>query len=113
MRRNYLLYLEDILSSISKILNYVGNASYEDLIKDEMRVDAVARNLEIIGEASGKIPQEIKDKYQSIEWRKISDFRNILAHAYFGIDYEIIWEIIRKKLPELQKGIQAILEKEK
>ncbi len=61
MRRNYLLYLEDILASITKILTYVGDASLEELRRDDMRIDAIIRNLEIIGEASGRIPQEIKD----------------------------------------------------
>jgi len=113
MRRSYLLYLEDILTSTNKILKYSGNYSYEELLKDEMRIDAIIRNFEIIGEASSNIPQEIRDKYPFIEWRNISDFRNVLAHEYFGIDYEIMWEIIRDKLPELQKGIQTILEKGK
>jgi len=113
MRRHYLLYLEDILTSVSKILKYAGDASHEDLIKDEMRLEAIVRNFEIIGEASSKIPQDIIEKYPFIEWRKISDFRNVLAHEYFGIDYEIMWEIIREKLPELKERIQTILEQEK
>lgn len=104
MRRNYLLYLEDIVTSICKILQYTGNASYEDFFKDEMRVDAIVRNFEIIGEASGNISKEIKDKYPLVEWRKISDF---------GVNYKIMWDIIKNKLPDLQKEIQSILEKEK
>jgi uncharacterized protein with HEPN domain len=78
-----------------------------------MKIDAVVRNFEIIGEAANKISQEIKEKYPSVEWRKISDFRNILAHEYFGIDYEIMWDIIKNKLPRLQKNIQNITDKEK
>jgi uncharacterized protein with HEPN domain len=113
MPRNYLLYLEDIFTSTNKILRYVGSTSYEELLKDEMRIDAIVRNFEIIGEASSNIPQEIRDKYPSIEWRNISDFRNVLSHEYFGIDYEIMWEIIKEKLPALQNGIKTIIEKEK
>lgn len=60
-------------------------------------MDAIVRNFEIIGEASSNIPTEIRDKYPFIKWRKISDFRNVLTHEYFGIDYEIMWEIIKKK----------------
>ncbi|OGL40710.1 MAG: hypothetical protein A2043_02735 [Candidatus Schekmanbacteria bacterium GWA2_38_9] len=112
MRRSFLLYLEDILESVNSILNYTGNLSFDELIIDKMRLDAIVRNFEIIGEASGKIPQDIKDKYSFIEWRKISDFRNVLAHEYFGIDYEIMWEIIKNKLPDLQKDTKSILEKE-
>ena len=113
MHRNYLLYLEDILVSTGKILKYAGGSSYEDLFVDEMRLEAIIRNFEIIGEASSKISQDIRDKYPFIEWRKILDFRNVLAHEYFGIDYEIMWEIIKDKLPDLHKNIQVIIEKEK
>lgn len=113
MRRSYVLYLEDIIESANNIQNYVGNLSYQELIGDRMRLDAIVRNFEIIGEASNKIPQDIRDKYPFVEWRKIADLRNILAHEYFGIDYEIMWEIIKDKLPDLQKGIKTILEKEK
>ena len=112
MRRAYKLYLEDILSSIQKIQNYAGNTSLENIVKDEMRIDAIVRNFEIIGEASRNIPQEIKDKYPTVEWRKISDFRNILAHEYFGIDYDIMWDIIQNKLPALQDNIKTILNAE-
>ena len=98
MRRSYKLYLEDILTYANKIQKYASNSYYEVLINDEMRVDAIIRNFEIIGEASSNIPQEVRDKYPFVEWRKISDFRNVLAHGYFGIDYEIMWEIIKNKL---------------
>jgi uncharacterized protein with HEPN domain len=113
MHSSNILYLEDILESAKNIQNYVGELTSQELIGDRMRLDAIVRNFEIIGEASSKIPQEIRDKYPFIEWRKIADFRNILAHEYFGIDYEIMWQIIKDKLPDLQKGIQTILEKEK
>lgn len=79
MPRGYKLYLEDIFASITKIQNYVGDSSYEDFVKDEMKIDAVVRNLEIIGEASRNIPDEIKQKYPKVEWRKITDFRNIFS----------------------------------
>ncbi|RPI36770.1 MAG: DUF86 domain-containing protein [Nitrospiraceae bacterium] len=112
MRRNYLLYIEDILTSTSKILKYVGDTSYQNLLQDEMRLEAIVRNFEIIGEAASKVPQDIREKYPLIAWRKISDFRNVLAHEYFGIDYEIMWEIIKDKLPVLQKDIQKVLDAE-
>jgi uncharacterized protein with HEPN domain len=75
MRRGYRLYLEDILEAVNNIQNYVGNASFEELIRDRMRLDAIGRNFEIIGEASSNVPQEIRDKYLFIEWKKVSDFR--------------------------------------
>lgn len=77
MRRSYLLYLEDVLESANNILSYAGDISFEELIKDRMRVDAIVRNFEIIGEASSKIPQELRDKYPSVEWKKISNFTTV------------------------------------
>lgn len=112
MRRSYLLYLEDILESAKNIQGYVGNLSFEELKKDRMRIDAIVRNFEIIGEASSNIPQEIKDKYPFIEWRRISDFRNVLAHEYFGINYKIMWDIIKNKLPDLLRDIKIIIDRE-
>jgi uncharacterized protein with HEPN domain len=109
MRRNYLFYIQDILTSIDNIQSYVGQLSYQELINERMRLDAIIRNFEIIGEAASRIPHEIRGNNPSIEWRKISDFRNVLAHEYFGIDYEIMWEIIDKKLPDLKRSIQLIL----
>lgn len=110
MRRSHGLYLEDILGSICKIQEYVGNLDLSSFIKDGMCVDAVVRNLEIIGDAAKNIPQEVKNKYPSIEWTKISNFRNILAHEYFGIDNEILWDIVKNKLPKLQNQINTIIE---
>ncbi|MDO9287781.1 MAG: DUF86 domain-containing protein [Thermodesulfovibrionales bacterium] len=86
--------------------------TFEELIKDKMRVDAIVRNFEIIGEASGKVPQEIRDKYPSVEWKRISDFRNVLAHEYFGIKYKIMWDIIKNKLPALETQIKTIIAQE-
>ena len=110
MHRSHKLYLEDILTSINKIQNYVGDASYEALLADEMKLDAIVRNFEIIGEAAGNIPAEIRDKHPFVEWRKISDFRNVLAHEYFGINYKIMWDIIKNKLPKLLQDIKTTIE---
>ncbi|MBF0472829.1 MAG: DUF86 domain-containing protein [Nitrospirae bacterium] len=110
MPRNYIMYLEDILKSSNKIIKYVGDASYDEFFVDEMRLEAITRNFEIIGIAASNIPQEIKEKYTFIDWRKIINFRNILAHEYFGIDYEVMWNIIKNNLPELIVDIKKILE---
>lgn len=112
MHRSHGLYLDDILKSICKIQEYVGNLDLSAFTKDGMRIDAVVRNLEIIGEAAKNIPQEVKDKYPAVDWIKISNFRNILAHEYFGIDNEILWDIVKNKLPKLQNQIRTIIEKE-
>lgn len=78
-----------------------------------MRLEAIEWNFTIMGEAAKNIPNEIREKYPFVEWQKVTDFRNVLAHKYFGISKKILWSIIKEKLPTLQKDIQTILEQEK
>lgn len=111
--RDYIHYLEDILSSIVKVQTYVKKLSFSDFTEDEKTVDAVIRNFEIIGEASKNIPVAIKNKYSNVPWEEMYRLRNKAMHEYFGIDYEIIWEIISKHLPRNQKDIEIILKAEK
>ncbi len=77
-----------------------------------MALDAVIRNFQIIGEASRKIPQEVKSKHQSVEWVKLAGFRNILIHEYFGVDTDIVWDVIKNKLPDLQEQMEGVIKKE-
>ena len=109
MSRNFRLYLSDILTSISKIERYTKGMSYEQLIADELTLDAVVYNLQIIGEAVKNIPPEIRDRYPQVEWRKISGLRDIIAHAYFTIDDQIVWDIIQNKLSDLHNNIEQII----
>jgi len=111
MKRDYILYLEDIIESINNIENYIKGICFESFIQDKKTIDAVIRNFEIIGEASKKIPSEIKDNYQNIPWNLMSDMRNVLIHEYFGIQLDIIWKTIKERLPELKISIQEIIEK--
>jgi uncharacterized protein with HEPN domain len=87
--RDSKLLVEDILSSIGKIERYTLNLSFEDFLHDELRIDAVVRNLEIIGEASERIHPDLKQS-SPIPWREISGLRNKIVHEYFGVDLEII-----------------------
>ena len=97
--RDFLLYFEDILDSIDKIKRYTKGIDLKSFESNDMIVDAVIRNLEIIGEASNKVPKIIRDKYPSIPWSEMYRMRNRAIHEYFGVDYEIIWSIIKEHLP--------------
>ena len=111
MQRDYKIYLDDILTAIEKIEKYKKRILDKDFIEEDLIIDAIIRNLEIIGEAAKKIPIEIRRKYPKIEWKKISCFRDILIHEYFGIDLEIIWDVLNNKIPTLKKSIKEILKK--
>ena len=108
--RNLILFLNDILKSIQKIQKYTKGKTYDDFIQNDLLVDGVVRNLEVIGEAVKNIPASFRKKYSSIEWRKIAGLRDILIHEYFGIDYEILWDIVKNKIPELENQMKEIIE---
>lgn len=101
MSRNLTLYLDDILTSIAKIQRYTAGMTWDTFVADERTFDAVARNLQIIGEAVKNIPAETRAQYTQIEWRKIAGLRDILAHTYFAVEDEIIWDIVQTKLGDL------------
>jgi uncharacterized protein with HEPN domain len=109
MSRDYKVYLEDILEAIQKIQIYTATFSRQIFFDDKKTIDAVARNLEIIGEAIKKLPEDLRSRYPEVDWKKIAGLRDILVHEYFGIDVEIIWDIIQNKLPLLAKQIKSIL----
>jgi uncharacterized protein with HEPN domain len=109
MRRNPRLYLNDILEAIGKIDRYVGDNDFDDFCGDEKLVDAVVRNLEIIGEAAKNVPAVTRKEHPDVEWAKAAGFRDVLAHAYFRVDLVIVWDIIKNKLPSLEKAIVRAL----
>lgn len=95
------LLIQDIIESAEKILEYTNGINYDEFKADSMRVDAVIRNFEIIGEAANRLPDEIKDNITEIDWHKIRGFRNRIAHDYMGINYFIVWQIKEEFLPYL------------
>lgn len=107
--RRYDLYLQDMLQSASRIEDYTKGLSFTEFEGNHVVADAVARNLEIIGEAAKNVPEDYKNKHPEIEWRKIAGFRDVLAHEYFGIDNEIVWDIVKNKLPELQSSVKKLI----
>jgi uncharacterized protein with HEPN domain len=107
--RDLILFLNDILKSTQKIQKYVEGKAFDDFKKDELLIDGIVRNLEVIGEAVKNIPASFRKKYPSVEWKKIAGLRDILIHEYFGIDYELLWDIIVNKIPSLGQEVEYIL----
>ena len=108
MQIDYKVYIQDILEAINKIEEYANKLSYESFSNNRMVVDAVVRNLEVMGEAAKNIPLDIKKKYNNVEWKKIIGFQDIVIHAYFGIDLKIVWDIVENKVQELKRVIELI-----
>ena len=104
-RRPVDLLIEDVWEAMEKIERYVSGLDHDAFVKDEKTVDSVVRNLEIIGEATNRLPADFKAKHPQIEWHKIVGLRHRIVHDYFGIDLEIIWEITQKDLPELKSKL--------
>ncbi len=107
------MYLEDIQLAMSRIAEYVEGYDFNRFKKDYRTVDAVIRNFEIIGEASRTLDDEIKNKYPDVPWKEMYYLRNRVSHEYFGVDYEIIWDVAVNHLPNNKRQIDAILAKEK
>lgn len=110
--RDIRLYCEDILDSGNAIIEFVKGMNFEEFCKDRKTYSAVIREFEIIGEAVGKLPKELKRKRSDVEWQDIKDFRNLLTHEYFGVDLEIVWKIAREDLPILMHAVREVLQTE-
>lgn len=107
-RRDPNLLLDDIRTAIGKIEQYIRNLDKEAFLADDKTVDAVVRNLEVIGEAVRQMPEDFKQAHAQIPWGQIAGLRNRIVHVYFGLDLDLIWEIIEKDLPQLQLQLVAL-----
>lgn len=111
MSRDVLLYFEDIVTSCKKIMRFTEGMNLTQFVHDERTYDAVIRNLEIIGEAGRNIPDDIKQSNPEVEWRAMIALRNIVAHEYFGVLDEIIWDIVQNEIPRLDRNVIRIIER--
>jgi uncharacterized protein with HEPN domain len=109
MSRNYTVYFLHILDAITAIESYVAGLTEESFRQNRLIQDGVIRNLEIIGEATKKLPKSMTNRYPNVEWKKIAGMRDVLIHDYFGVDLERVWGVVKNRLPSLKKNITNIL----
>ncbi|MEA1870040.1 MAG: DUF86 domain-containing protein [Euryarchaeota archaeon] len=105
-------FLRHILDEIEFLANQCAELQFQELMEDEVLKRACVRSLEVIGEATKNLPEEFKEKYPMVEWKKIAGLRDKLIHHYFGINWDIVWDVIENKLPDLEKEIRILIEKE-
>ena len=107
--RDPALYISDIILSMERVREYIAELDFQKFKWDYKTVDAVIRNFEIIGEATKNLPADLKEKYPSIPWDEMYRLRNRISHEYFGIDYEIIWDIATNHLPTNYADVVNVL----
>ncbi len=113
MKRNIKLYLQDIQESILAIEEYTHDIAEDEFYSNRQLQDAIVRRLEIIGEAVKNIDDDFRDKYPQIPWKKVAGMRDVVAHEYFGVKLDRVWDVVRNDLPRLKKEIFEIMKKEK
>jgi uncharacterized protein with HEPN domain len=105
--------IEDILDAIARTQDYTRGMAFEAFRQDHKTIDAVVRNITIIGEAAGKVPSPVVKQHGEIPWRQMRDFRNVVVHAYFGVDLKVLWDTVRGDLPPLVVPLRKLLAEEK
>jgi len=103
------LYLEDMIEAASRVQEYLRGVSSAQFARDPRTVDAVVRNLEILGEAAKGVPEAMRQRAPTVEWRKIAGLRDVLAHAYFQVDLDIVWDAATNKVPGLVEPVRRLL----
>ena len=113
MSRDPLLFLEDIEKSCAKVLRYTEGRSKDEVFGDELRLDGVLLNLHVIGEAVKKLPGDVRERHPDVAWREIAGMRDFIAHAYFALDPDIVWDAVNKDVPALLVAVRKIIEAER
>lgn len=108
MIREYKLFLQDIVNAINDIDNFIKGMDYTAFYKDEKTKSAVVWKIEVIGEAAKNIPQNVRSKHKKVPWKDMAKIRDKIAHFYFGIDYEIVWKVVKERLSGIKKDIERI-----
>lgn len=110
-KKDYLVYINDIIDTIKDIESFTKNITYEEFIADKKTVYAAERGIEIIGEATKRIPATIRSKYNEIPWKDMAGIRDKVSHDYNGIDLIIVWKTIQQNLPQLKVMLSDLITK--
>ena len=110
MKRDVRLFLQDILTAIEAIERFVNGLDYQGFIDDDKTSSAVVLKLQRIGEASKRIPRSVRDQSSIVPWKEMSGMRDRLVHAYFGIDYSLVWEVIMTAIPRIKPEITRLIQ---
>jgi len=109
MMRNYAIYIRDIIKAMDDIESFVAEKDLDELREDEKTLSAVLWKLGVIGEAAKNIPRDLRQEWPDIPWKDMAGMRDRLIHAYFGIDYHLVWEAIRSRIPQVKPKLEAML----
>src|SRR3989338_6554939 len=108
-KRDHKLFMNDIIMAMKSIEEFVGDMTFEKPESDEKTSSVVIRKFEIIGEAAKYMPSDVKEKYKDIQWKSMAGMRDRLIHAYFGIDYNLVWSAIKNEIPKLKPKLKKVL----
>lgn len=108
MSREWTIYVHDMITCCDRVLSYTDGVSREVFDQRGMVFDATVRNLELLGEAAKQLPEDVRAQAPQIEWRQLIGLRNILIHSYFGIDDDILWDLIQNKVQPLRDALRSL-----
>lgn len=109
MNRNVLIYVRDILENMQDAEEFIQGMSYEQFVADKKTANAVLRSIEVIGEATKNVPDNVRAQYPQVPWKEMAGMRDKVIHSYFDVDKEIVWLVVKERIPALRPFVEQIL----